>query len=144
MRPGGRTARTSRPPPRRTGAARRAGGGRRCGPERGARAPPPPRRRPGASGPGPGSTRPNLPVAPLRSAAIAATSRWGVVRAPALVAALVAATACSGGGGGDGGRAGGAASVAPGRPGEVRVGVGEDIWPLTGQGPTSRHFAAGE
>ncbi|HEX2047419.1 MAG TPA: ABC transporter substrate-binding protein [Acidimicrobiales bacterium] len=34
--------------------------------------------------------------------------------------------------------------VAPGRPGEVRVGVGEDIWPLTGQGPTSRHFAAGE
>lgn len=34
--------------------------------------------------------------------------------------------------------------IAPGEPGEVRVGVGEDIWPLTGQGPTSRHFAAGE
>ena len=34
--------------------------------------------------------------------------------------------------------------VAPGQPGEVRVGVGEDIWPLTGQGPTARHFSAGE
>lgn len=30
------------------------------------------------------------------------------------------------------------------RTGEVRIGVGEDIWPLTGQGATSRHFAAGE
>lgn len=30
------------------------------------------------------------------------------------------------------------------RAGEVRIGVGEDIWPLTGQGATSRHFAAGD
>lgn len=55
-----------------------------------------------------------------------------------LVLACLAA-ACSGGGGGGGGPEAG-----PARPGEVRVGVGEDIWPLTGQGGTSRHFAAGE
>jgi peptide/nickel transport system substrate-binding protein len=53
-----------------------------------------------------------------------------------LVLASVAG-ACSGGGG----NARGATAA---RPGEVRIGVGEDIWPLTGQGPTSRHFAAGE
>ena len=49
------------------------------------------------------------------------------------------AAACSG----DGGDAGPQA-VAPARPGEVRIGVGEDIWPLTGQGPSAKHFAAGE
>ena len=56
----------------------------------------------------------------------------------ALVLAGLAA-ACSGGGGGTGAPAG-----RPAGPGEVRIGVGEDIWPLTGQGPTARHFAAGE
>ena len=48
------------------------------------------------------------------------------------------AAACSSGGG-----SGGAAAT-PARPGEVRIAVGEDIWPLTGTGPTSRSFAAGE
>ena len=56
-----------------------------------------------------------------------------------LVVAVLAA-ACSGGGGG-----GEDPSAAPpARPGEVRIAVAEDIWPLTGEGPTSRHFAAGE
>ncbi|HEX2118478.1 MAG TPA: ABC transporter substrate-binding protein [Acidimicrobiales bacterium] len=56
-----------------------------------------------------------------------------------LVVAVLAA-ACSGGGGG-----GEDPSAAPpAGPGEVRIAVGEDIWPLTGEGPTSRHFAAGE
>ena len=50
------------------------------------------------------------------------------------------AAACSGGGGdGEPSSSAGAA-----RPGEVRIAVGEDIWPLTGQGPSSKHFAAGE
>ena len=49
------------------------------------------------------------------------------------------AAACSGDGGD-----GGAQAVGPARPGEVRIGVGEDIWPLTGQGPSAKHFAAGE
>jgi peptide/nickel transport system substrate-binding protein len=53
-----------------------------------------------------------------------------------VLAALAAA--CSGGGGGD------AATGPPASPGEVRIAVGEDIWPLTGAGPSSRHFAAGE
>jgi ABC-type transport system substrate-binding protein len=53
-----------------------------------------------------------------------------------VVAGVVAA--CSGGGDGS------APSAGDARPGEVRIGVGEDIWPLTGQGATSRHFAAGE
>jgi peptide/nickel transport system substrate-binding protein len=56
-----------------------------------------------------------------------------------LVLACLAA-ACSGGG--DGGP--GPSAATPARPGEVRIGVGEDIWPLTGQGATARHFAAGE
>ncbi len=47
--------------------------------------------------------------------------------------------ACSGGGG-----AGPPAAGPPARPGEIRIGVGEDIWPLTGVGPSSKHFAAGE
>jgi peptide/nickel transport system substrate-binding protein len=48
--------------------------------------------------------------------------------------------ACSGGGAGDGD-----GEVAePARPGEVRIAVGEDIWPLTGEGPSAKHFAAGE
>jgi ABC-type transport system substrate-binding protein len=55
-----------------------------------------------------------------------------------LVVACLAA-ACSGGG--DGGEPSAASEA---RPGEVRIGVGEDIWPLTGQGATARHFAAGE
>lgn len=55
-----------------------------------------------------------------------------------LVVALVA-VACSGGGGDAG-----STDAAPAQPGEVRIGVGEDIWPLTGQGATARHFAAGE
>jgi peptide/nickel transport system substrate-binding protein len=58
----------------------------------------------------------------------------------ALVMACLLA-ACSGGGG-DGGD--GDAAAEPARPGEVRIGVGEDIWPLTGQGPSAKHFAAGE
>ena len=49
------------------------------------------------------------------------------------------AAACSGGGGGTDPPA-----AAPARPGEVRIAVGEDIWPLTGQGPSAKHFAAGE
>ena len=57
---------------------------------------------------------------------------WAVV-----LAALAAA--CSGGGGDDGSSAG-----PPGAPGEVRIAISEDIWPLTGEGPTSKHFAAGE
>lgn len=32
----------------------------------------------------------------------------------------------------------------PDLPGTLRVAVGEDIWPLTGQGPTAKHFSAGE
>lgn len=68
----------------------------------------------------------------------------GRVRCGLVVWVLVLAgvgVACSGGGrgGGDGPTAAG-----PRRPGEVRIAVGEDIWPLTGRGPTSRHFAAGE
>jgi peptide/nickel transport system substrate-binding protein len=54
-----------------------------------------------------------------------------------VVAGLVAA--CSGGGDGP---EPSTASLA--RTGEVRIGVGEDIWPLTGQGATARHFAAGD
>jgi peptide/nickel transport system substrate-binding protein len=51
------------------------------------------------------------------------------------------AAACSGSGGG-----GEAQPVAPtpARPGEARIAVGEDIWPLTGVGPSSKHFAAGD
>jgi len=49
------------------------------------------------------------------------------------------AAACSGDSGDGGPQAAG-----PARPGEVRIGVGEDIWPLTGQGPSAKHFAAGE
>ena len=56
-----------------------------------------------------------------------------------MVVVAVLATACSGGGGD-----GEPPAAAPAQPGEVRIGVGEDIWPLTGQGGTSRHFAAGE
>jgi len=55
-----------------------------------------------------------------------------------LVMACVAA-ACSGGGDGPEPTT---ADLA--RTGEIRIGVGEDIWPLTGQGATARHFAAGE
>ena len=48
--------------------------------------------------------------------------------------------ACGGGGGGDdepGGAAGASGDA-------LRIAVGEDIWPLTGVGPSSKHFAAGE
>lgn len=55
-----------------------------------------------------------------------------------LVVACLAA-ACSGGGDGPP-----QSTAGPPRAGEVRIGVGEDIWPLTGQGATARHFAAGE
>ena len=55
-----------------------------------------------------------------------------------LVVALLAAS-CSGGGGD-----GEPSAAAPAQPGEIRIGVGEDIWPLTGQAGNSRHFAAGE
>ncbi|MGH9226346.1 MAG: ABC transporter substrate-binding protein [Acidimicrobiales bacterium] len=48
--------------------------------------------------------------------------------------------ACGGGGGGGGG-----GDEAGGRTGDsLRIAVGEDIWPLTGVGPSSKHFAAGE
>ncbi len=67
----------------------------------------------------------------------------GLVLAVALLAA-----ACGGGGGGNGdggtGGTGGAGDAAPPSPGHLRVAVGEDIWPLTGRGPTAKHFAAGE
>jgi peptide/nickel transport system substrate-binding protein len=63
---------------------------------------------------------------------------WRGLLARVLVLACLAA-ACSGGG--DGGEPT-TANLA--RTGEVRIGVGEDIWPLTGQGATARHFAAGE
>ncbi|HJV09086.1 MAG TPA: ABC transporter substrate-binding protein, partial [Acidimicrobiales bacterium] len=56
-----------------------------------------------------------------------------------LVVALLTA-ACSGGGG----DTDSSPDAAPAQPGEIRIGVGEDIWPLTGQGATARHFAAGE
>jgi ABC-type transport system substrate-binding protein len=56
-----------------------------------------------------------------------------------LVVVAILAAACSGGG--DGGEP---PAAAPAQPGELRIGVGEDIWPLTGQGGNSRHFAAGE
>ncbi len=49
------------------------------------------------------------------------------------------AAACSGDGGD-----GSPPAAAPARAGEIRIGVGEDIWPLTGQGPSAKHFAAGE
>jgi peptide/nickel transport system substrate-binding protein len=54
---------------------------------------------------------------------------------------LLSLPACSGGGGGDDAGEGGGAARAPG---ELRVAVAEDIWPLTGRGPTSKAFAAGE
>jgi peptide/nickel transport system substrate-binding protein len=54
-----------------------------------------------------------------------------------VVVLVLVAAACGGGGGGDPGLAG------PGDCG-VRVAVGEDIWPLTGRGPSSKAFAAGE
>ncbi len=46
--------------------------------------------------------------------------------------------ACSGGGGDDSG------GGEPRRPGEIRIAVGEDIWPLTGTAASAKHFAAGE
>lgn len=55
-----------------------------------------------------------------------------------VLAVALAASAC----GGDGGGAGDAA--APRAGGGLRVAVGEDIWPLTGRGPSSKAFAAGE
>lgn len=63
---------------------------------------------------------------------------WRDLLARVLVLACLAA-ACSGGGDGPEPTT---ANLA--RTGEVRIGVGEDIWPLTGQGATARHFAAGE
>lgn len=63
--------------------------------------------------------------------------RWGCSVWGLVLACLLAA--CSGGG-----EAGGDRAAEPARPGEVRIGVGEDIWPLTGEGPSAKHFAAGE
>jgi peptide/nickel transport system substrate-binding protein len=59
-----------------------------------------------------------------------------------LVVALVLA-GCGGDGGGDGG-GGGDTRAAPVSRDELRIAVGEDIWPLTGRGPSSKHFAAGD
>ena len=73
----------------------------------------------------------------LYDPAIAART-WRGLLARVLVLACLAA-ACSGGGDGSGPRTADAA-----RTGEVRIAVGEDIWPLTGVGATARHFAAGE
>ena len=56
----------------------------------------------------------------------------------AVVMACVAAACSSGGSGPE------PSTADLARTGEVRIGVGEDIWPLTGQGATARHFAAGE
>src|SRR5688572_14483617 len=55
-----------------------------------------------------------------------------------LVVAFLAAAGSGGGGDPE------PSTAAPAQPGEVRIGVGEDIWPLTGQGGNARHFAAGE
>ncbi|MDP1804676.1 MAG: ABC transporter substrate-binding protein, partial [Acidimicrobiales bacterium] len=65
--------------------------------------------------------------------------RAWLVRVVGMVVVACLAAACSGGGDGP---EPSTASLA--RTGEVRIGVGEDIWPLTGQGATARHFAAGE
>lgn len=54
-----------------------------------------------------------------------------------LVAMALVASACGGGGGGGDD---GALPVGGG----LRVAVGEDIWPLTGRGPSSKAFAAGD
>lgn len=54
-----------------------------------------------------------------------------------LVLVWTAAAACSSGGSSGPARA-------PAHPGEVRIAVGEDIWPLTGTGPSSKAFAAGD
>jgi peptide/nickel transport system substrate-binding protein len=88
-------------------------------------------------GPGPGSTPLKLPGRSSTIRGIGRAPRKGRLVWTVVLAALAAA--CSGGGGGAGSTGG-----APARPGEVRIAVGEDIWPLTGAGPTSRHFAAGE
>ncbi len=58
-----------------------------------------------------------------------------------LVTALLVATACGGGGGGTGGVDGDAVPPRAARPGELRVGAGEDMWPLYGPGARSRTFA---
>ena len=55
-----------------------------------------------------------------------------------LLAVALLATACGGGGGSSGSQA-----VVP-TPDHLRIAVGEDIWPLTGRGPSAKHFAAGE
>ncbi|MDQ4096481.1 MAG: ABC transporter substrate-binding protein, partial [Actinomycetota bacterium] len=60
-------------------------------------------------------------------------------RMPAVLLAGALVLAGCGGGGGEGGDTG-----APVSRDHVRVAVGEDIWPLTGRGPSSKHFAAGE
>ncbi len=57
-----------------------------------------------------------------------------------LLACLLACLLVACGGGGEDGE-----PAAPkAAPGEIRVAAGEDIWPLTGRGPSSKHFAAGE
>ena len=56
------------------------------------------------------------------------------------MAVALVASACAGGGGG-----GGDDDLAgPAAGGGLRVAVGEDIWPLTGRGPSSKAFAAGD
>jgi peptide/nickel transport system substrate-binding protein len=65
--------------------------------------------------------------------------RLTVTFAAACVLALLG-SAC---GGGDGSSDEGSGTAAP-LGDEVRIAVGEDIWPLTGRGPSSKAFAAGE
>ncbi|HEX6597236.1 MAG TPA: ABC transporter substrate-binding protein [Acidimicrobiales bacterium] len=63
---------------------------------------------------------------------------WRGRFAVVLLAAALVAQACGGGGSGSGDEG------APAEGGSLRVAVGEDIWPLTGRGPSSKAFAAGE
>ncbi len=67
-------------------------------------------------------------------------------RALLLVVALLAAAAaaCAGGSASGGKGSGDQAPAGATSRDELRIGVGEDIWPLTGRGPSSKAFAAGE
>ena len=68
--------------------------------------------------------------------------RWVVA---VVVAVLAGATAGCGGGSKGSKASGGSGHAAPTvAADELRIGAGEDIWPLTGAGPSSKAFAAGE
>lgn len=71
-------------------------------------------------------------------------SRWSARRSPPVLGAVTLAVAIALVAAGCRGGAGSGPADPDRAPGEVRVAVGEDIWPLTGVGPSSHHFAAGE